>query len=329
MSRIGEFDLITRLLKESTRGRPEALDLLDDAALLPTFPKGAVIAADALIEGVHFRADDPTDLIAQKCLRVNLSDIAAMGARADSYLLTCAWGREWDADRITSFAHGLMRDGVTFDIDLLGGDTTSHSGPAVFSVTMIGTKSDSGLVLRSGARPGDLLFVSGTIGDAGLGLRCLTSEAVIADQKSNNYLVVRYQTPQPRVALGSRLAGVATAMIDVSDGLMADAGHIASASGVRLEIEAARAPLSDAARGWMSQQLDRQAALVQLLTAGDDYELLFAAPPDKAEAVMKISEETGIAVSQVGVVRSGEGCDLLDEQGAIIPVKCAGFTHDI
>ena len=244
-----------------------ALGLSDDAALLTPPPgRELVLAADAMVAGVHFLPEDPPETIGRKLLRVNLSDLAAMGADPLAYLMTVALPRATPASWLEGFVAGLALDQAEFGLQVLGGDTVSTPGPVSLSLTILGTVPPGQALRRGGARPGDTLWVSGSIGDGALGLRAARGD--IADP--GGYLASRYRLPQPRLALGRALRGLATACMDVSDGLVQDLGHLARASGCGAVLEAARVPLSPQAQA---------ADLGFLITGGDDYELLFALPP--------------------------------------------------
>ena len=275
MSAPDEFEQIARLYRPLTRGAPGAFGLLDDAAVVASRPGlDLVITKDALVEGVHFQPGTPPGLIARKLLRVNLSDLAAKGAEPYGYLLAVAWPAAYGWLQRQAFAEGLRLDGDAYGLTLLGGDTTSTPGALTLSLTMLGWVPEGRMVRRAGARAGDLLMVSGTIGDGTLGLAAARGE--IADP--DGFLAGRYHLPQPRVELREALRAHAHAACDVSDGLVADAGHIAEASGVGLRLELDQAPLSPAAQAWLAAQPDRRAALVRLATGGDDYEIVCAAP---------------------------------------------------
>src|SRR5215472_2578795 len=222
---IGEFERIARFF--APLAAPGALGLTDDVAVIDG-PDGEeyVLTTDAIVEGVHFLKDDPPDLVARKLLRVNLSDLAGKGARPIGYLLTTALPKRCGEDWLAAFAAGLAADQATYGIGLLGGDSTATSGPVTLSVTAIGSVARGAGVLRGTARPGDLVFVSGTLGDAALGLRVLRGELSGLDAADRDFLVDRYRLPQPRLELGRRLVGLAQAMTDISDGLVADLGHI-------------------------------------------------------------------------------------------------------
>jgi thiamine-monophosphate kinase len=317
--RLGEFELIDRLLKPLAAGYPGALGLTDDAALVRV-PQGSelVIAKDGIVAGVHFLEDDPPELIAGKLLRVNLSDLAAMGATPLGYLtvlarppgLTDAWLRR--------FANGLATDQKRFGLHLLGGDTVSTPGPLTLTLTILGTVPEGQALRRSGARPGDEVWVSGTLGDAAMGLRVLRGLALPEDEALQ--LSDRYRTPQPRLELGRALLGLATAAMDVSDGLAADLGHIAATSRVAAVIEIERLPLSAAVRGCPGA---REAAL----TGGDDYELLFTAPPTAAPRLEDLARSLRLPLTRIGRIEGGAGVRVLDRAGAPIELSKLGWRH--
>lgn len=297
-----EFETIARLFRPLTRGAPEALDLLDDAAVLKARPGfDLVITKDALVEGVHFLPDDPLDLVARKLLRANLSDLAAKAAEPFGYFLAVSWPQRCGWPERELFARGLAEDGQTFNVSLLGGDTTSTPGPLTASVTMLGWVREGQMVKRSGAKPGDLLVVSGTIGDGCLGLHGVPE------------LLDRYRVPQPRLDLRHALQH-AHAAADVSDGLLADAGHLAEASGCAVRIDLEKTPLSEPARRWLDLQPDREAALLALASGGDDYEIVCAV----AEA------PKGFTV--VGVFEEGQGV-VVTHDGATVTPGQLGYRH--
>ncbi len=319
-----EFDLIRQLFKPLADD-PAALDLSDDAAILAPGEGGLVIAKDILIENVHFRSEDPLDLVARKALRVNLSDLAAMGATPRGYLLGLAVPRgRFSLAALTPFAAGLGRDQSEFDVSLLGGDTTRTDGSLVVSVTAIGEAPRAPLQ-RKGARPGDAIYVSGMIGDAGLGLKAFDAAPNKLSERHVAFLQSRYQLPMPRVALGSALAGVASAGLDVSDGLVADLGHLASASGIGVNIELERVPLSEAARAWLRE--DGAMSVTDLAIAGDDYELAFAISPDKEERILEIAENVQVSVTRIGAVVEGSGVRLQGADGSDVALQRHGWNH--
>ena len=315
-----EFALIARHFRPLAGDG--ALDLSDDAALLtPPAGQQLVLAADALVAGVHFLPDDPPGMIARKLLRVNLSDLAAMGAAPLGYLMTTAFTRGTADSWIAAFVAGLAEDQERFGIAVLGGDTVATPGPACFSLTIIGVVPPGQALHRRGARIGDEIWVSGSIGDGALGLRVLQGK-LAAD--AEGHLARRYRLPEPRLALGQALRGVARAAMDVSDGLVQDLGHLCRAAGCGAEVIADAVPLSAAA----SAALAGDAALLPLiLTGGDDYELLFAAAPEDAEAVQAASVKAGVPVVRLGRFTAGEGTMVRDGSGAAITLPQGGWSH--
>jgi thiamine-monophosphate kinase len=318
----GEFSLIARHFRRLAG--PGALDLSDDAAVFDPPPgRQLVAAADAMVAGVHFLPDDPPETIGAKLLRVNLSDLAAMGATPLGYLLTVALPRGTPEEWLAAFVDGLAADGQTFGIHALGGDTVSTPGPAALSLTILGTVAPGAALRRAGARPGDRVWVSGSLGDGALGLRVLRGE-LAAD--ADAHLARRYRLPEPRLALGAALSGVARAAMDVSDGLVQDLGHLCRASGCGAVVEAGSLPLSPPARAAIASD----PALLRLaLAGGDDYELLFAAPPERSEEVLARAAEAGTPVTPVGVFV--EGPPEVVARGAdgapIMPLQQGGWSH--
>ena len=319
----GEFERIRRFF--APLAGPGGLGLVDDAALLDCAPgKRLVVTADAIVAGVHYLADDPPNLVARKLLRVNLSDLAAMGARPLHYVLTTALPAELGPEWLARFAQGLAEDQRRYSIDLLGGDSVSTRGPAVLSLAAIGEVAAGQEIRRSGAQPGDLIWVSGTIGDAFLGLDLLRGAYPNIASEHRDYLVNRFRVPEPRTELGPRLRGIASAMIDVSDGLLADLGHICETSRVAAIVELDLLPLSPAARAVVEGDRGVRA---QMAVAGDDYELLFAAPADAAETIATLSLGLGVPVTRIGRVEAGKGARLVDAAGHQIPLETTGYRH--
>lgn len=273
-ARPGEFETIARLLRPLTRGHAGALDLLDDAAVLPARPGfDLVISKDAMVAGVHFLENESLDVVARRLLRTNLSDLAAKAAEPFGYFLAVAWPHDCGWPEREAFARGLAEDGVLYGLSLLGGDTVSTPGPLTLSATILAYAPTGRMVRRGGARPGDRLLVSGTIGDGFLGLKAARGEI----DDPGGYLANRYRLPEPRLDLREALLAHATASADVSDGLLADAGHIAEASGCGVSIDLEQLPLSPAARKWLDGQANRTEGLVALASGGDDYEVTCAA----------------------------------------------------
>jgi thiamine-monophosphate kinase len=319
---LGEFGRIARFFAPLAAGAPGALGLTDDAALVDC-PAGErlVVTVDAMVEGVHFLSRDPPDLIARKLVRVNLSDLAAMAARPVGYFLTTALPKSRGDDWLKRFAAGLAQDQAEFGITLLGGDSVSTPGPVSLTLTAFGRVAVGGEVRRGGARPGDLVFVSGTIGDGALGLEAAQGKLDgLLDPADVAFLADRYRLPRPRVGLGPRLSGLASAMLDVSDGLVGDLGHICEVSGVAGVIDAGRVPLSVAA----ARLPDR---LATVLTGGDDYELLFTAPPDRQADVRAAAEAAGVPITVIGRIEAGQGMRVLDSAGGEMVLAGVGWRH--
>lgn len=313
-----EFALIARhFLPLAGEG---ALDLGDDAALLdPPAGRQLVLAADAMVAGVHFLPDDPPGTIGRKLLRVNLSDLAAMGAAPLGYLMTCAFPHGTTDAWIAAFAAGLAEDQREFGLAVLGGDTVGTPGPASFSLTILGTVAPGRALRRKGARPGDDLWVSGTIGDGALGLLALTGRL-----PTDAHLADRYRLPRPRLALGQALIGLARAAMDVSDGLVQDIGHLARAAGCAAVIDAAAVPLSAPVRAALAADATQ---LTRILGGGDDYELIFAADPADAPAIRDAADAARTSVARIGRFLDGEGVRVLDGQGAEMSLPSRGWSH--
>lgn len=310
----GEFGLIARHFRPLAG--PGALDLLDDAAVLQPPPgRELVLAADAMVEGVHFLPDDPAETVGAKLLRVNLSDLAAMGAEPLAYLMTVSARPSTPDAWFAAFAAGLAADQVRFGVALLGGDTTSTPGPLTLSLTILGHVAPGAAVRRSGARLGDDVWVTGTIGDGALGLAALRGR--VPDPEG--VLAGRYRLPEPR--LGVARPDLVNACLDVSDGLVQDLGHLCRAAGLGAEVEAASVPLSPAAcaagPAWAET----------CLTGGDDYELLMAVPPECGPALAAHAGGIGVATTRIGRFVPGEGVCILDAEGRPMRLARGGWTH--
>jgi thiamine-monophosphate kinase len=310
-----EFDLIGRHFRPLAG--PGALDLEDDAAvLLPPPGRALVMAADAMVAGVHYLPDDPADGVARKLLRVNLSDLAAMGAAPLGYLLTVSAPSTTPDGWFAAFAAGLAADQAEFGITLLGGDTTRTPGPVTLSLTIIGHVAPGAEIRRRGAKPSDEVWVTGTIGDGALGLAVSLGKL----EDPSGYLRGRYCVPMPR--LGLPLSGVVSAAIDVSDGLLQDLGHLCRLAGCGAEIEAGLVPLSEAARA------AGPAWLPDCLGGGDDYELLLAVPPGKGEALAAACAALGVQLTRIGLFTSGPAAvRVMDAAHETIIVARHGWSH--
>jgi thiamine-monophosphate kinase len=320
---LGEFGRIQRFF--TPLAGPGGLGLKDDAALLDCASgHRLVVTVDAIVEGVHYLPDDPPDLVAKKLLRVNLSDLAAMGARPLHYLLATALPASLGDDWVARFAAGLAEDQPRFGVDLLGGDSVATTGPAVLSLTAIGEVAAGAEIRRSDAKPGDRIWVSGTIGDALLGLEVLRGGHPALAPADRAALTRRFQLPEPRTGLGPRLVGIAHAMLDVSDGLLADLGHICDASRTGASVALGSLPLSRAARRAAEIDPDLPA---RLAAAGDDYELMFAAPPEAGEAIARLAAELALPITAIGTIEDRSGVRLIDAGGNQIAVATTGYRH--
>ncbi|MDQ8756488.1 thiamine-phosphate kinase [Sphingosinicella sp. LHD-64] len=295
---------------------PAARGLMDDAAVLELGGTKLVLTHDMIVEGVHYRPDDPPADVAWKLVAVNLSDLAAKGAAPVGALLGYALGdSEWDA----AFAAGLGTALKAFGLPLLGGDTVAmpKGAPRALGLTAIGRAEVA--PSRSGGAPGDLLWVSGSIGDAGAGLALLD-----AGKAEPAALIERYRNPRPRLEAGQRLAPLVTAMMDVSDGLLIDAARMAEASGCAASIELDSVPLSEA---FLSEKGGERGARLDAATAGDDYELLFATREDRAPSILALADEIGLPLSRIGHFESGAGLALRDAAGPVPLPARIGFEH--
>jgi len=321
----GEFERIERLFAPLAAGFPGALGLTDDAALIrPADGHELVVTTDTVVAGVHYVGDESPDLVARKLLRMNLSDLASMGARPVAYTLNIALPPDLEDDWLEAFTQGLAADQAEFGIALAGGDSVSTPGPVTLTVTAFGEVPAGTALRRSGARPGDVVFVSGTVGDGALGLKVQRGQLPALPQAQRDALTARYRLPQPRLACGLRLRGIAHAAIDVSDGLAADLGHIADTSGVAARIDAASVPLSAAASAALALDPGLRDAV---LGGGDDYELLFTVPPTSVDRVAALSQALALPLTAIGAIEPGRGVRVLDADGAEIALAIRGFTH--
>jgi thiamine-monophosphate kinase len=307
---------------------PGAFGLGDDAAVLKALGGDIVVTTDAIVEGVHFLPDDPPDTIARKALRVNLSDLAAKGATPAGFVLTLAL-RAADDAWLTSFARGLDEDAGLFGCPLLGGDTVSTPGPLMISITAFGRVAPGMMVHRRGAKPGDRVVVTGTIGDAALGLDILKGGAVAAaladDGAAKAMLAGRYRVPQPRSALAKAVHDHASAAMDVSDGLAGDLAKLCAASGVSAVIDAPSIPLSAPAAALLARGA---IGFQSIVSGGDDYEILCAIPEANFEAFALGALRETVAVTSIGTVIAGASAPrFLDGEGREIALKRLSYSH--
>lgn len=327
--RPGEFELIRRFFAPLAKD-PGSLGLTDDAAVLtPSDGNDLVLTKDVLAADIHFFAGDAPEAIAAKALRVNLSDLAAKGARPRGYLLGLALPSDWSAEWLERFCRGLAADQCVYDVLLLGGDTIRSGNGLQISITAIGEVEKGGAVRRSGAKACDLVFVTGTIGDAAAGLMARLDADFSRNhdltEEEETRILDRYLLPRPRTKIAPCLVKYASAAMDVSDGLFADSAHLASASGVDITLDLSEIPLSGAL-----QHLKIKAPRVygRCLNGGDDYEILAAVPEASAEAFVQAASDCGCPVTQVGLLSEGSGkVHLVDEDKSVALEADGGFRH--
>lgn len=322
-----EFEWIDRLLAPLAKNAPEAFGLLDDAAAIPARPGfDLILSKDAIVEGVHFPPQTPPELIARKLLRVNLSDLAAKGAEPYGYLLAIAWPERFGWGEREAFVGGLEADQMRFGLKLLGGDTVSTPGPLTASVTILGWTPAGRMVQRAGAEPGDVVMVTGTIGDGHLGLVAEKDALVGVSYQHARWLAERFRLPEPRLGLGDALRACAHAAADISDGLIADAGKIAFASGLGVQLDLDAIPLSDAAKAWLATVPDPTGARLELASGGDDYELVITAPRARVEALRGACGMHGVSLTVVGGISPHEGVRVISG-GRQVEHGAGGWVH--
>jgi thiamine-monophosphate kinase len=304
---------------------PGALGLKDDAAFIKA-PAGCdlVLKTDAIVGGVHFFNDDPAAAVASKAMRVNLSDLAAKGATPLGFLVSLALPKDTSDAWLTDFAKGLRGDAITYKCPLFGGDTVRSPGPVMVSVAMFGSVPEGMMVRRSGAQAGDKVFVTGSIGDAALGLGLRNGAQWPLSDAHRQHLRSRYLLPQPRTALTEAVRHYASASMDVSDGLVGDLTKLCRVSGVAARIDATRVPLSDAAQAVIAAD---PAALETALTGGDDYEILCTVPPAKVDRFRVAAMAAKVAVTEIGMIEAGEGGHFRNGEGGELTFKHGSFSH--
>ena len=322
--RSAEDRLIARFF-EPIATHPGALGLSDDAAFVKP-PPGCdlVLKTDAVVGGVHFFSEDAARSVASKALRVNLSDLAAKGARPLGFLLTLALPKDIGDDWLEGFAQGLRGDSVLFACPLFGGDTDRTLGPITVSIAMFGSVPEGTMVRRAGAGVGDRVFVSGTIGDATLGLMLRRGKNWKLTEPQRQHLASRYLLPQPRSALAEAVRTHATASMDISDGLVGDFAKLCRASAVAADIQVPRIPLSDAAKAVVAAD---PAAMESALTGGDDYEIVCTVPQAKADGFRAAAKAANVPITEIGEIKPGEGTRFLAADGHALAVKRTSFSH--
>lgn len=322
-----EDSLIARYFKPIATDA-NAFGLVDDAAILKAVGEDIVVTTDAIVEGVHYLASDPPDTIARKALRTNLSDLAAKGARPAGFVLTLAL-RAADENWLEPFARALGEDASSFACPLLGGDTVSTPGPVTISITAFGRVPEGKMVRRSGGKAGDQIMVTGTIGDATLGLDILKNgaiaQALTGDPIGREMLIARYRVPQPRNALARAVRDHASAAMDVSDGLAGDLAKLCAASRVTAVIDAPSIPVSAAAASLLSRGT---VSLETLISGGDDYEILCTVPEAGADALADAARQAGVPLTAIGTIMAGEGLPrFLDGEGKEITLTRLSHSH--
>ena len=322
--RPGEDELIARYF--APFAGPQGLGLRDDAALLSPPPAhDLVLTTDALVGGVHFFPDDPPAAIARKALRVNLSDLAAKGARPLGFLLAIALPNDWREDWVKAFAQGLAEDAAAYDCPLAGGDTVATPGPLTLAVTAFGAAPAGRMAPRSGAKPGDRLYVTGTIGDAAIGLRIRRGWGPDILTADRDFLLDRYLTPQPRVALAKAMSAHAHAGMDVSDGFVGDLTKMLAVSGVTARVPIYRLPLSAAGRAAVAANPDLFAVAA---TGGDDYELLASVAPESAPAFEADAAAAGVPLTWVGEALEGFAPPrFIGPDGGAVTFTIGAYSH--
>lgn len=313
-----EFKIIRQYFAPLAANAPGAFNLQDDAAIItPNSGFETVITTDAIVAGVHFLEDESPSNIAAKLCGSNLSDLAAMGAKPIGFTLACAWPKGTSLETIAAFAAGLREWVDDYDFPLLGGDTVSTPGPATFSLTAIGEVTIGQCLRRNGAKAGDKVFVTGTIGDSALGLLAAQDKLDGIDADHHAFLENRFQRPKPRVSAGQALVGQAHACLDISDGLVQDLSHMADASGVSIRLDAASVPLSSAAHTALKINPE---LLSTILSGGDDYELLISAS--------EMPTELDVMVTKIGTVVAGPASvSIQGKDGEEIHLTHTGYNH--
>ena len=312
---VREFEVIDRYFKVISKSAAGVvLGPGDDCAVL-SFPTNSEVctSTDTLIEGVHFPVNSDASLVASRLVGANLSDLAAMGAEPHSCLIALTLPAA-EADWLEDFSGTLSKQLQKYDLALVGGNMAQ--GTLSLSMTVLGTVPAGQAIKREGARAGDEIYVTGTLGDAAGGLKQL-QDGVGQD----DFLVMRYAEPTPRVDIGVQLRGLATAMIDISDGLLADLGHLCRASNVGGSVEWASLPVSEDLAALLGDTDARSLAL----NAGDDYELCFTAPVGSAASIQALNDE--VSITKVGQITATGRVELIDEQGKPVAVSASGYSH--
>ena len=328
-----EFNIINKYFAPLSTKVPGAFSLKDDAAII-NFPTGKklVVTSDSCVEGIHFFKDDKPNLIAKKALRSALSDLAAKGGKPMGYMLSLALPPHINSAWLQSFSSGLKEDQDEFDINLIGGDTSKSNYELTVSITVLGTVSDGLYVPRSGALPGDRIYVTGTIGDSYYGLQILNGKKFDIGEDHRNYLIDRYHVPKPRLAIGRAIGEFAHASIDISDGLVADLGHICESSHQSAMLKLDFVPLSPAIKKLVDNSNE---VYEKVITGGCDYELLFTVAPGDSEHVAFLAKRYNVEITHIGHIAPASDDDLagknyvkvVTSDGSAIKLKKNGYEH--
>lgn len=327
---VSEFDLIKTyfnkpgLIPTKEQSVRIPLGIGDDCALIELPPgKLLAISMDTLVADVHFPAKADSALIAHRALAVNLSDLAAMGAEPLAFTLALSLPKA-EESWLEGFSRGLEVLVNTYHCPLIGGDITK--GPLSITIQVHGLLNKGEVMTRSGAKPGDLVYVSGELGAAGLAVS-LMNNGMLLDKPDTQELHTAYFQPVPRINLGQSCAAIASAAIDISDGLMADLGHIAKQSGVGIELNAKAIPIARAVKKFMSTMGDKNQGLNLALTAGDEYELAITVPQEQQKALEQTAAALNIPLALIGYVVKGSRVKCLNNEGHEIEVKTSGYQH--
>ena len=321
-----EFDLISQVFAPLAGDDAPANGLKDDTACLqPPEGRDLIFTKDLMIENVHFPSNAQPSAVARRLLRVNLSDLAAAGAQPMGYMLGVAATGDEDEAWFQDFASGLKADQEEFGVRLWGGDTTSGSTSLCLSLTAVGSVPKGSGLKRTGAEVGDGIYVTGTIGDAAFGLKALEGKLVERVLKNDaDYFTDRYWRPRPRLSIGQGLLGVASAAVDVSDGLLADVEHLASASALKAVVETKLVPLSASLKAYVKMD---PSYVNEVVSGGDDYELVFTAPRGTERQIIDIGWRAGVLITRIGDMDKGEGLSVLDLEGQAMNAGQKGYQH--
>ena len=323
---MNEFEILDKFIRPLTERHPSSLHLTDDACVLDKLnTKQFVATTDCITEGVHFLPNTSPQNIAHKLIATNLSDIAAMAAVPKYYLLSAILPKTLDKEWFCGFSSALSELNKQYEILIVGGDTVRHKGSTIsLSVTMIGEVNKYHAVTRSGAKEGDDIYITGTLGDSAIGLLIKQDPGKLELSKADtNFFINRYELPTPRVEIGKKLTKIANSMLDISDGFIQDAAHIAKNSNVQLEISLTKVPMSQPL-----QKLKDQYDIVETaLTGGDDYELFFTAPEKYEGAIKEIANATAIPITKIGKVSAGDKIIIKDSEGKELKFNKTGYIH--